>query len=128
MAVARYRMVCFVLLKVIDSNIQKSVYDKSDVFRFPIIFSSGLVVMFLDYHRTVFRSSFVMLDVVLAFWMFILNSSNHFKTIDTRLQISQATKIKMGSSLDRTLNFCPNLVQYFYKDVVHMESLTRLQR
>ena len=58
--------------------------------------SSGSV-MTLDSHRTVciFRSWIDLLWVVLAFWISILKSSNHyFKTINTGLQISQASRKK----------------------------------
>ena len=49
--------------------------------------------MFLDSHHTVFYSlQFDLLDVVLAFLISFLKSSNHFKTIDTGLQISQASE------------------------------------
>ena len=50
--------------------------------------------MFLDSHHTVltFRSQFDLLDVVLAFLFPFLKSSNHLKTIDTGLQISQASE------------------------------------
>ena len=48
--------------------------------------------MFLDSHRTVsiFRIKFDLLDAVLAFLISILKI--HFKTIDTGLQISQASE------------------------------------
>ena len=50
--------------------------------------------MFLDSHHTVltFRSQFDLLYVVLAFLFPFLKSSNHFKTTDIGLQISQASE------------------------------------
>ena len=51
--------------------------------------------------------------------------SNHFKTFDTGLQISQASEKHLESPLGLTLNFCPNLVQYRFRNMYHTESSTR---
>ena len=52
-------------------------------------FDLVLSTIVIESNRTVFifRSWFDLLDVVLGFLIFILKSSSHFKTIDTRLQI-----------------------------------------
>ena len=50
--------------------------------------------MFLDFHYTefIFRSLFDLLDVVPAFRFPFLKSSNHLKTFDTGLKISQSSE------------------------------------
>ena len=82
-------------IKVIGSDIHTSVYDKRDDFGFPIVNFPWLSGTFQDSHRTVFtfRSWLDLLGVVLAFWISILKIfTNYFKTADTGLYISQASK------------------------------------
>ena len=87
--------------------------------------------MFLDSHLTVFafRSSFDLLDVVLAFLISILKkNSNHFKIIDPGLQISFiyiSFGKRLENSLGHTQNFSPILGQYHFKYMYLKESLTR---
>ena len=55
---------------------------------------------------------FARLADVLAFYFHSLKTSNHFKTIDSELQISQ-----VGSCLGHIVNFCPKCVQCRYERI-----------
>ena len=72
-------------------------------------------------HRTVFtfRSLLDLLGVVhvLAVWISILKSSNHFTTIDTALQISQDSK-NMWRSPGHILSFYSNFGETSCKEYV----------
>ena len=114
------------IIKVIGSNIQTSVYDKRDDVGFPIINfpwlsgdvprlpSYGIYISQLfrlarcctcvfDFHSKIFKS-------LQNFWHRITDITSFGK--------------RLGSSLGHTLNFCPNLVQYRFRIMYHKESLT----
>ena len=96
-------------IKVIGSYIQTSVYDKRDDFGYPIInfpWLSGDVSRLPSYG-------------------ICISQLVRFATCCTSvLKITSFGK-RLGSSLGHTLNFCPNLVQYRFKDMYLKESLTR---
>ena len=79
-------------VKVTDSDIHTSVYDKRDEFGI----SPDWVVMFLDSHRMVFTflSWLDLLGVALAFRISILKSSNYmyFQTTNTGLRYHNLRK------------------------------------
>ena len=80
-------------LKVIGSNIHTSVNDERDDFWFPIVNFPWLgddVPRLPSYG--IYILQFDLLYAVLAGFFFVLKSSNHFKAIDTGLQISQASE------------------------------------
>ena len=80
-----------------------------------------------DSHRTVFtfRSWLDLLDVVLAFWISILKISKLLQNCLHRdIDITSFEK-HLESSLDRTPNFCQNLVIFRSKNMYLKESLTR---
>ena len=68
-----------------------------------------------------FRSWLDWLAVVIAFWISILKTLNHFKTIYPGLQISQALESSSGHSP----SFCPYLVKYPFKNEFLKDSLIR---
>ena len=111
-------------IKVIGRDIHTSVYDKRDDFGFPIVnfpWLSG------DSHRTVFtfRSWLDLLDVVLAFWISILKISKLLQNCLHRVIDITSFEKHLESSLDRTPNFCQNLVIFRSKNMYLKESLTR---
>ena len=80
------------------SNLRKAkqfdLIDKfKDIFGFPIVYLTWLRG---DDSRLpsygIYISEFDLLDALLAFWFTFRKSSNHFKTIDTELQITQASE------------------------------------
>ena len=73
--------------------------------------------MFLDSHDTVyiFRCKFDLLDVVLVFMISILNLKSLQSYWHRVTDVTSFGK-RLESSLGHTLNFCPNLVQYRFKD------------
>ena len=78
-------------------------------------------------HPTVFtfRSWLDLLDVVLAFWISILKISKLLQNCLHRvIDITSFVK-HLESSLDRTPNFCLNLVIFRSKNMYLKESLTR---
>ena len=82
---------------------------------------------FQDSHPTVFtfRSWLDLLDVVLAFWISILKISKLLQNcLHMVIDITSFEK-HLESSLDRTQNFCLNLVIFRSKNMYLKESLTR---
>ena len=80
-----------------------------------------LVVMFLDYHRTVFTfiSWLDLVGNVVAFFGFSFNkSSNHFKK--NRHMATDITRFEkhLERSSGHTLNFYQNLVKYHFKNII----------
>ena len=69
--------------------------------------------MFLEIHSAVFTfwNWLDSLCVVIAFWISILESSNHFKAINSFDSYSEL--------------FCPNSVKYRFKNLFPKKSLTR---
>ena len=114
-------------INVMGSNIHTSVYDKRDDFGFPTVNSPGWVEMFLDSHHTVFtfRSEFGLLDVVLAFWIFILKIFKSLQNYWHRVTDITSFGKLLESYLGHTLNFCRNLVIFRSKNICKKESLTR---
>ena len=83
--------------------------------------------MFLDSHNTVFifRSSFDLLDFVLACLISILKSSNTSKLLTQGYKYNKLRK-SLESSVDHTLNFCSNLVISFREYVFNTRSSTMI--
>ena len=83
--------------------------------------------MFIDSYHTVFtfRSLFYLLDVVLAFLISILKNFKSLQNYWHRVTDITSFGKRLESSLGHTLNFCPNLVQYRFKNMYLKESLTR---
>ena len=94
---------------------------------FLLLISHGWVVTFQDSHRTVFtfRSWLDLLDVVLAFWISILKISKLLQNCLHRVIDITSFEKHLESSLDRTPNFCQNLVIFRSKNMYLKESLTR---
>ena len=113
-------------IKVIGNDIHTSVYDKRDDFGFPIvnfpwlsgdvprlpsygIYISQLVrfarccTSVFDFHSKIFKS-------LLNYWHRVTDITSFGKRLE--------------SSLGHTLNFCPNLVQYRFKNMYLKESPT----
>ena len=90
-------------------------------------FSHGWVVTFQDSHPTVFtfRSRLDLLDVVLAFWISILKISKLLQNCLHRVIDITSFEKHLESSLDRTPNFCQNLVIFRSKNMYLKESLIR---
>ena len=103
-------------IKVICSDAHTSVYDKCDDFGFPIVNSPWLSG---DSHRTVFtfRSWLDLLDVVLAFWISILKISKLFQNCIHRVIDITSFEKHLETSLDRTPNFCQNLMIFCSKNI-----------
>ena len=114
-------------IKVIGSDIHTSVYDKRDDFEFPLLISHRWVVTFQDSHPTVFtfRSWLDLPDVVLAFWISFLKISKLLQNCLHRVIDITSFEKHLESSLDRTPNFCLNLVIFRSKNMYLKESLTR---
>ena len=94
---------------------------------YPAELSHGWVVTFQDSHPTVFtfRSWLDLLDVVLAFWISILKISKLLQNCLHRVIDITSFEKHLESSLDRTPNFCLNLVIFRSKNMYLKESLTR---
>ena len=86
---------------------------------FLLLISHGWVVTFQDSHRTVFtfRSWLDLLDVVLAFWISILKISKLLQNCLHRVIDITSFEKHLESSLDRTPNFCQNLVIFRSKNM-----------
>ena len=82
--------------------------------------SPGWVVMFLDSHRMVFTflSWLDLQGVALAFLISILKSSNYFQTTYTGLQISQASKRHLESSLMSYSNLLSQFGEISFQEFV----------
>ena len=119
-------------ITVIGSNIPTSVNDKRDDFGFILTYSSGWVVMFRDsHHALVIFHSYIALVVRLARCctsVFYFHSKKIFKSLQN-YWLGDTDVISFGksleSSLGHTLNFCPNLVQYRFKNMYPKEPLIR---
>ena len=94
---------------------------------FLLLISHGWAVTFQDSHPTVFtfRSWLDLLDVVLAFWISILKISKLLQNCLHRVIDITSFEKHLESSLDRTPNFCLNLVIFRSKNMYLKESLTR---
>ena len=94
---------------------------------FLLLISHGWVVTLQDSHPTVFtfRSCLDLLDVVLAFWISILKISKLLQNCLHRVIDITSFEKHLESSLDRTPNFCLNLVIFRSKNMYLKESLTR---
>ena len=94
---------------------------------FLLLISHGWVVTFQDSHRTVFtfRSWLDLLDVVQTFWISILKISKLLQNCLHRVIDIISFEKHLESSLDRTPNFCQNLVIFRSKNMYLKESLTR---
>ena len=114
-------------IKVIGSDIHTSVYDKRDDFGFPIVNFPWLSGDVPRFDRTVFtfRSWLDLLDVVLAFWISILKISKLLQNCLHRVIDITSFEKHLESSLDRTPDFCQNLVIFRSKNMYLKESLTR---
>ena len=112
-------------IKVIGSDIHTTTNAMTSDFL--LLISLGWVVTFQDSHLTVFtfRSWLDLLDVVLAFWISILKISKLLQNcLHGVIDITSFEK-HLESSLDRTPNFCLNLVIFRSKNMYLKESLTR---
>ena len=115
-------------IKVIGSDIHTSVYDKRDDFGFPIVNFPWLSGDVQDSHPTVFtfRSWLDLLDVVTSVLDFHSKNLQITSKLLTQRVIDIASFEKhLESSLDRTPNFCRNLVIFRSKNIYLKESLTR---
>ena len=107
-------------------NIHTSVYDKRDDFEFPIVnfpWLSGDVSRLQSYG--IYISQFDLLDVVLAFLISIFKIFKSLQKYWHRVKDITSFGKRLESSLGHTLNFCPNLVQYRFKNMYLKESPTR---
>ena len=114
-------------IKVIDSDIHTSVYDKRNDFRFPIVnfpWLRGDVPRLASYSIT-FRSWLDLLGVVLAFWISILKISKLLQNCWHRVIDITSFEKHLESPLDHALNFFRNLVIFRSKNMCQKESLTR---
>ena len=80
--------------------------------------------MFLDYHHLVFtfHSKFDVLDI-LAFLIFILKIFKSLQKYWNRVTDITSVGKRLESYLGHTLNFCPNLVQFRFKNMYLKASL-----
>ena len=106
-------------IKVIGNNIHTSVYDKREDFGFPIVnfpWLSGDVPRLLSY------GIYISQLVRFARWCtnVLISILNIFKSLQTYFAgIADITSFgtRLESSLGPTRNFCPNLVQYRFKNM-----------
>ena len=113
--------------QVICSNIHTSVYHKRDDFGFPIVYfpwlSSGVprLPSYRIYISELVRFAWCCTSV------FDFHPKNHQVTSKLLTRVSDIASLgkRFGSSLGHTLNFCPHLVQYRFKNMYHKESLTQ---
>ena len=114
-------------IKVIGSDIHTSVYNKRDDFGFPIVNFPWLSGDVPRLYPTVFtfRSWLDLLDGVLAFWISILKISKLLQNCLHRVIEITSFEKHLESSLDRTPNFCLNLVIFRSKNTYLKESLTQ---
>ena len=117
-------------IKVIGNYVHTSFYDKRDDFGFPIVNfpwlsgdvprlpSYGIYISQLVRFARCFTSVFYFHSKNLQITSKLLTQGYRYHKLRKRLE----------SSLGRTLNFCPNLVQYRFKNNImyfKKESLTR---
>ena len=114
-------------IKVIGNNIHTSVYDKREDFGFPIVnfpWLSGDVPRLLSY------GIYISQLVRFARWCtnVLISILNIFKSLQTYFAgVADITSFgtRLESYLGPTRNFCPNLVQYRFKNMYLKQSLTR---
>ena len=113
--------------KVIGNNINTSVYDKRGDFGFPTVnfpWLSGDVPRLPSYG--IYISQLVRFARCCAsVFDFILIIIKSLQNYWHRHADITSFEIRLESSLGHTLNFCPNLVQYRFKNMFLNESLTR---
>ena len=97
-----------------------------DDFAFPMINFPWLSgdVLGLSSHYISFRSWFSLLGFVLAIWISILILQITSKPLTQSYKCHKLRK-PLGRSLLHNLNFCPNLVQYRFKNIFQKESLIK---
>ena len=116
----------YIVVKVIGDNIHTSIYDKRDDFWFPIVnfpWLSGYVPILSSYG--------IYISQLVRFTRCCTSVSDSilkiFKSLQNywhRVTYSTSFGNRLESSLGYTLNFCPNLVQYRFKNMYLKESLT----
>ena len=116
-----------ILIILIGNNIHTSVYNKRDDFGFPIVnfpWLSGDVPRLLSYG--IYISQLVRFARCCTS-IFDFHSKNLQITSKLLTQGYRYHKLRktFESSLGHTLNFCPNLGPYRFKNVYLKESLTR---
>ena len=114
-------------IKVIGNDIHTSVYDKRDDFGFPIVnfpWLSGDVPRLPSYGiyiSQLVRFARCCTSVFISILKIFKSLQNYWHRVTDITSFGK----RLESSLGHTLNFCPNLVQYRFKNMYLKESPTR---